>query len=89
MNIGQTVFWWFGVEDTLADGESDVLQPVLGWHPSGSWEWVPWNCCPHGHQLMGDVLHVKPGDELIAEVVNTGGTSYDVICETADGRKSV
>jgi hypothetical protein len=74
-NDGQTLYFYFGLQDDGSNDVLTVLQPVLGWNADfgSAWGIASWNCCVNGATNESTPLQVNSGDEILGEIENTCG----------------
>lgn len=79
-NVGQTVYFFPGMEDTK--DVVSIIQPVLQWGSSKAgggnyWAIASWNCCPSGIADYSTPVTVNPGDTIQGTVKSTCGAGIE------------
>ncbi|HKO46433.1 MAG TPA: hypothetical protein VJV79_01840 [Polyangiaceae bacterium] len=75
VDVGQTIYYFPGIQPIGSASTYTILQPVLGWN-SGQWTIQSWNCCADGTAVNGPAAAVNAGDTIYGYVqgnVCTGG----------------
>lgn len=67
VDVGQTIYYFPGIQPIGNAPTYTILQPVLGWN-SGQWTIQSWNCCAEGTAVNSP-----------AQVVNAGDTIYGYV----------
>ncbi len=86
MHDGQTIFIFPGFQD-LGDGNTSILQPVIGSYDGGPWSMASWNCCLAGTADESNPVAINPGDTIVgtSEMTCAGGATtcatWNVITE--------
>ncbi|MGA7159246.1 MAG: chitobiase/beta-hexosaminidase C-terminal domain-containing protein [Acidobacteriaceae bacterium] len=86
MHDGQTIFIFPGFQDA-GDGNTSILQPVIGSYDGGPWSMASWNCCLAGTADESNVVAINPGDTIVgtSEMTCAGGSTtcatWNVITE--------
>ena len=75
VDVGQTIYYFPGIQPIGSASTYTILQPVLGWN-SGHWTIQSWNCCADGTAVNSPADSVNAGDTIYGYVQGnpcTGG----------------
>ncbi len=67
VDVGQTIYYFPGIQPLGSPSTYTILQPVLGWN-SGQWTIQSWNCCAEGTAVNSPAQPVDAGDTIYGYV---------------------